>query len=159
LPRNGHIRASNMGRKLTTIFGSAGLAALALSAVLFAQSWHLVGSGRQAEGTVNRVQLDSIYGGGGRGSGIMYYAFVRFRTESGEAIEFRSHQSNKPLYRKGQRVPVAYDPAFPEKARIASFGVLWAAPLFAAAAGIVLIVFAIGYAARPRGITGQCTNS
>jgi len=136
---------------LPTILGSAGLAALVLSAVLFAQSWHLETYGLRAEGTVNRVLLGSIHGGGGRGSGTMYFAFVRFQTESGEAIEFRSNQSNKPLYRKGQRVPVAYDPAFPEKARIASFGVLWSAPLFTAVAGIGLIGFAAAFAARPRG--------
>lgn len=141
-----------MGWNLPTILGSAGLAALALSAVLFTQSWHLASYGLRAEGTVNRVLLDSIHGGGGRGSGIMYYAFVRFRTESGEDIEFRSNASNKPHYQKGQRVPVAYDPLFPERARVATFGVLWAAPLFAAIAGLGLIGFAVGFAARHAGL-------
>jgi hypothetical protein len=69
----------------------------------------------------------------------MWYAFIRFQTESGEYIEFRSNAGNKPLYQKGEQVIVLYDPDAPETAQINSFGVIWATPVFAAVIGLGLL--------------------
>ncbi len=138
-----------MKRHLPKILGLAGLALLVLSVFLANESFHLVTDGKQVEGTVMRVQLGSD-GSGDRYSGIMYYAVIRFQTESGQDIEVRCHMSNKPLYRQGEQVMVVYDPDAPEKAKIGSFGVLWATPLFTAATGISLLGFSVGFAIRRR---------
>jgi uncharacterized protein DUF3592 len=59
-----------------------------------------------------------------------FYPVVHFQTASGEQVKFQSSAgSTRPSLRKGQMVPVLYDPARPEQARIRSFVQVWWLPL------------------------------
>lgn len=138
----------------------AGVAVLAVSAWLFHQSLSLTANGLGADGTVVRLAQGTPLSGDPRDNPVArlmqkntgagkyradaaYYAVIRFRTESGEEFEFRTHGNNRPLYRLGERVPVIYDPEMPETAQVYSFGVLWAAPLATALIGLGLVGFGL----------------
>lgn len=134
--------SGNSTSNLISFLYAAALVLLILSAWLFGKSLNLTTGGRQADGTVLRVEQG--YTGSKRYSGIEYYAIIRFETASGAIVDFRSHGNKEPLYKRGERLAVVYDPKAPHKAQVDSFGVLWAAPVFAAAAGIGFMFLGIG---------------
>ena len=79
-------------------------------------------------------------------SSTVSHPVVWYRTAQGLEIQFTSTWGNQPpLYRKGDRVIVLYDPGSPEAAGIENFVSLWGAPLFigvfAAIFGAVGLVF------------------
>jgi len=74
-----------------------------------------------------------------------FYPVVRFQTAAGAQVEFRSNLgSNRPGYRTGQQVPVVYEAARPEAARIRSFFQLWTLPLALGLIGAIVSVVAVG---------------
>ena len=70
---------------------------------------------------------------GGRHAGTFMHPEIRFTTPDGAVVDFvtRSGSSNQP-FTDGQKMPVLYDPARPEDAKLDNFFELWAAPVFLA---------------------------
>jgi len=55
-----------------------------------------------------------------------FYPVVHFQTASGAPVAFRSAVgSERPQLSKGQQVPVLYDAAHPQEAKIRSFVQVW----------------------------------
>ncbi len=76
-----------------------------------------------------------------------FYPVVRFQSAAGAQVEFRSNVgSNRPGYRTGQQVPVVYEAARPEGAKIRSFFQLWALPLVLGLIGAIVSIVAAGFA-------------
>jgi hypothetical protein len=74
-----------------------------------------------------------------------FYPVVQFQTASGDAVQFSSTiGTERPRLRKGQQVPVLYDPARPAEARIRSFWQLWWLPLALAFVAAVLWIVGLG---------------
>ncbi len=123
------------------------LVLLAISAVLFGKGWvqfeharELLARTEPTEGTIVRM---APYLGGRIGKGkLVYFPEVKFTTADGREVQFRSGESRRAdHFEPGDRVPVRYDPAAPEKAVIATFSALWALPLIYAAGGLLLLLF------------------
>ena len=65
------------------------------------------------------VDLRLVLSGHHSGSSWVYQPVVRFTTADGRVVDFQSSFGSRPsLYRRGQHVPVAYDPREPGKARL-----------------------------------------
>lgn len=74
---------------------------------------------------------------------------VRFRTQDGQLISFRSSTSAS-FFHKGDAVTVRYHPATPQDGRIDSFLIMWLLPLVSI--GVGLMVFLVGVLALLRRI-------
>lgn len=74
-----------------------------------------------------------------------YAPVVRFVTDTGETIEFKSNtSSNPPSYTNGERVEVLYSPLAPRDAKIDGFFSLWAGPIMFGAVGSIFLVVGAG---------------
>jgi hypothetical protein len=107
-----------------------------------------VARSRHGTGTVTELSEGRSISRDGA-SRAVYYPVVQFRTEAGAVIEFRSNfGSNPPSHRKGESVPVRYDPANPQEARIDTPSSIWFATwilggLGAGFTGVPLVFFAV----------------
>jgi hypothetical protein len=73
---------------------------------------------------------------------MVYAPLLLFTTLAGEVVMTRPYgvgESNPPAFKRGQPVPVAYDPANPRKATIASFADLKWMLIVLMGAGVVLV--------------------
>lgn len=88
------------------------------------------------------IIVDLIESSGSEG-GTVYSAVVRFQTADGQEIQWtESMASNPPAGQRGDQLPMRYDPADPQKARIAKTSRLWFMPLLFGGMGVLF--FAIG---------------
>jgi len=72
---------------------------------------------------------------------------VEFETKEGQILRFADGIGTiPPEYEVGENVPVLYDPAEPEKARVYSWKRIWFAPLFISAIGLLPILVGLGLA-------------
>ncbi len=70
-----------------------------------------------------------------------YHPVVRFATESGESIEFRSSiSSHPPAYEKGEAVTVRYDPDHHYNAKIDGFFSIWIGVVVLLPLGLLFMV-------------------
>jgi hypothetical protein len=108
-----------------TVFFCAGISLLITAVWVFEETARFVARSRIATGTVMDLSLTRSISRQGTPNTI-YYPVVQFRTEGGSVIEFRSNLgSNPPSHRKGENVPVRYDPADPQEARIDTPASIW----------------------------------
>jgi len=124
------------------------LVLLGISALLLGKGWahwqassELVQRTELTEGTIVRM---APYLGGklGKGSSLVYFPVVKFRTADGREIVFEHQESRRAdHYKPGDRVPVRYDPGDPRKAVIATFSTLWAIALIYTVSGFLLLLF------------------
>ncbi|MGL3109652.1 DUF3592 domain-containing protein [Bradyrhizobium sp. BR 1432] len=71
--------------------------------------------------------------------GTFLYPTFRFQTTDGRSMTFTSSSgSTDQPYSDGERVKIAYDPRWPEEARLVSFLTLWISPTLLCAAGLLL---------------------
>jgi hypothetical protein len=111
----------NILKIIGLIFSAVGMILLIAAGFVFQSTRTFLESSEQATGTIK----DLVLGDSSSSSGV-YYPVVTFKTSSGETIEFRSSVgANPPSYRKGELVPVRYDPRDPYRAGIDSFFYLW----------------------------------
>ena len=73
--------------------------------------------------------------------GDVYYPIFSFVDKDGKKHSVESNSGSYPAaYKKGESVPMLYDPENPKQARTDSFEALWFFPIFAIVMGIVPIV-------------------
>ena len=131
------------------------LVLLAISAVLLGKGWahwqassELVERTELTEGSVVRM---APYLGGklGKGSSLVYFPVVKFRTLEGREVIFENRESRRAdHYKPGDKVPVRYDPNAPQQAVIATFSSLWSIALIYAVAGFLLLLFGAWFLKR-----------
>jgi hypothetical protein len=118
------------------------------AALVYEQTARFVGRSRTATGTVMELRQERS-SSRERTSRTVYDPVVQFNTEGGAVIEFRSNfGSNPPSHRKGESVPVRYDPADSQEAWIDTPASIWFATwilggLGAVFTGIPLAFFAV----------------
>lgn len=131
-------QAKIVKHNVTTISIFIGIVLLAASSWQSSQNYMLLEESYKAQGTVLRIEQRAKVSWG-KMRGIFFHAVVRFRTASGETIEFASVGYSAPTYGRGEKVTVFYDPKIPNRARIISSGGLWALPVFLAVVGFVAL--------------------
>ncbi len=131
--------------QIATIFLVVGLGMLAAAAYWASRVEQFARAARVAHGTV--IKLERSHSG----SSSSYYPIVKYQTEGGEEITFRSSfGSNPPSHRVGEAVIVLYDGSDPHAARIRSFFSLWGGATIVGAIGAVFTLVGGGllYARR-----------
>jgi hypothetical protein len=135
-------------RTIGALLGSAALFGLAGAAVV---AWEIraeIAGWRATRGTVVGARTFKS------GRSTVYRAVVRFKTPAGEGELLSrwgtSDEGFARAYRVGQTLRVVYDPADPGRARIDSFGELWAPALAPLVPGLALLVASIGMLASSR---------
>lgn len=120
------------------IFLAIGAVFIGLSAFFVARIRRFLRTAVSTEGVI----LELIESSGSEG-GTVYQAVVEFETADGRTIRWQeSMASNPPPGQAGDRVPMKYDPANPQEARIAKTFRLWFLPGLFACLG--LLFFGIG---------------
>jgi hypothetical protein len=114
-----------------------GISLLFAAALVHEETAKFVDRSRTAKGTVTELSEARSISREGK-SRTVYYPVVQFRTEGEAVIEFRSNfGSNPPSHRKGERVPVRYDPADPQEARIDTPASIWLVTWILGGLGVV----------------------
>ncbi|MFG1948111.1 DUF3592 domain-containing protein [Nonomuraea sp. NPDC048826] len=122
------------------IFALAGLVLLCVTIVLAVSTASFLASAERTDGTV--VELTARTSTTRNSDGYLrrsttWYPTVEF-TAGGRQYSFESSTGNNPpAYAKGESVPVAYDPADPSDAQIASFWSAYLGPVITGALGLV----------------------
>jgi Protein of unknown function (DUF3592) len=103
------------------IFLAVGAVQLGLGIFFFVRTRRFRRRAVETTGTI----VDLIESSGSEG-GTVYQAVVEFQTADGRAIRWQeSMASNPPAGQPGEQIPIKYDPANPNKARIAKTFRLW----------------------------------
>jgi hypothetical protein len=103
------------------IFLAVGAVQLGLGVFFFVRTRRFLRRAVETTGTI----VDLIESSGSEG-GTVYQAVVEFQTADGRAIRWQeSMASNPPAGQPGEQIPIKYDPANPNKARIAKTFRLW----------------------------------
>lgn len=126
------------------VFGVVGVVPLLLGIYIYQQRSLFVAEANSAQGVVVEIFLATSNARTG-GEDIKTYApRVVFFAASNQKVEFRSRASKSdPGYKVGDQVPVLYDPATPEKAKINTFFHLWMLPTIMIAMGGLFSTIAI----------------
>jgi hypothetical protein len=107
------------------LLSTLGISTLTFCEISYQKTRTFIATATTAEGTVIAVEKSRIFTAKPN-SGSSSHPIVRFTTEAGETIEFRSNVgSNPPTYRPGETVPILYPPENPQRATINSFPSLW----------------------------------
>jgi Protein of unknown function (DUF3592) len=114
-------------------------------------------------GTAQQVRLDSLPARasgtvvrmvvGDSGDGTSTSPLIEFLTADEQRVRFEG-SADPPPHHIGQKVVVAYDPADPPRAMIASFWDVWLTPLLAAGWGLLILLFMAFALDWRRGSTG-----
>ena len=133
---------------LGLVFGTIGLVALIVAAVIGMFSVEYVSATTATTGTVianNAEEGCSRTSGRGTTCSTLYHPVVRFTGPSGEEIRFTSASGSYPArYGVGDSVPVRYRPSDPRDATIDGFVDLWMAPTIVGGIGLAFLAFGIG---------------
>jgi hypothetical protein len=117
---------------LPRIFAAVGFALLLWASGLYTKEHAFVGRATHTNGTV----VDLSYSPSSRGGS--FYPVFRFTDVRGQPFTVRSHLGSRPASRHvGEVVPVLYDPANPDGARIASFANLYLATSITTVLGLI----------------------
>jgi hypothetical protein len=117
------------------IFLAIGAVFIALAAFFLERIRRFLRTAVSTEGVV----LELIESSGSEG-GTVYQAVVQFETADGRTIRWQeSMASNPPAGQVGDQVPMKYDPANPQQARVAKTFRLWFLPGLFASLGILFL--------------------
>jgi hypothetical protein len=106
------------------IFTLAGIGLLIGACFSYNESRKFVEHSVEATGVVK--DLIASTSSSSSGTSTIYHPLVSFKTAKGEIVEFKNNiGSNPPSYKRGEEVPVRYDPNNPQDASIDSFVSLW----------------------------------
>lgn len=121
------------------IFTLIGIGMLVGAALIYRNTSSFLAGASKAEGTVVELVRSRS------SNSITYQPVVQFAGQSGQTIEFVSSiSSNPPEYRIGQKIPVLYDPADPQDARITGFFSLWGGSAILGGMGGVFFLIGAG---------------
>lgn len=138
------------------IFGLIGLVLLCVGIALAASTAGFLASAERTDGAVVALTARTTTTRNSDGhsrSSTSWYPTVEF-TVDGRRYSFQSSTgSNPPSYKKGESVPVAYDPDDPSNARIASFWAAFLAPLIVGGLGVVFTPIGVVFFVKGRRIT------
>ncbi len=126
------------------VFGVVGIVPLLVGIYIYQQRSLFVAEANSAQGVVVDIFLATSKARTG-GEDIKTYApRVFFVAASNQKVEFKTRASkSNPGYKIGDQVPVLYDPANPEKAKINTFFHLWMLPTIMIAMGGLFSIIAI----------------
>lgn len=129
-------------RLITRIFALVGVLMLGGAGLLYQNTTKFIASAGKAQGEVTQLlRVESSR----RNSSDTWRPLVRFKTPSGEIIEFSpSSSSSPPAYDKGEVVGVFFNPAHPQDARLDGFFDLWGGAAIVGGLGTVFLAFAVG---------------
>ncbi|WP_455382070.1 DUF3592 domain-containing protein [Salinispira pacifica] len=128
----------------SVFFRGIGLAMLAGGLIYAVVILAFIGRAAHTEGTIVRIDsvknavpfMDQV-----KGSGVIYYPVVQFKTQDGKTIDFRAASgSQRPRFSVGDSVSVMYDPANPSDSRINSLWGVWGAPLILLGIGALFLL-------------------
>jgi len=132
---------------VTVLFTLIGVAMLIGGVFMFNRTRRFTQRSVATTGTVVELLLESrsSTSAGRRTVGHSYYPLIRFKTKSGQVVEFKSSfGSNPPSYVVGARVPILYDPDNPHRAEINSFMSLWMGVIILLALGGIFTAVGVG---------------
>lgn len=116
------------------IFAAAGALALALGLYLTRDQVRFSRDAVQTTGTVTGFEERRD------DEGTVFAPEVEWRDAKGTSHHFTAHiASGSKMYEVGESVPVAYRPAQPGKARLASFWANWGGPMIATGLGLAFL--------------------
>jgi hypothetical protein len=122
-----------------SLFTLVGVGSLVGAALLYRHEQR-VGEGVSATGVV----VELIERRDARGHGRSYAPVVRFKTSSGEEVEFAASLSTNPAsYSVGDKVSVLYDPRRPGNADVDSVASRWFGVVVLIILGIVFATFGV----------------
>lgn len=122
-------------RIIGIIFSLVGLVALILLFFAISSTQEFIKNSEIAEGEIYDM-VRRVSRSDGREQ-VSYYPMVRFRTKSGEIIEFQSNTTSSGMH-KGQKVAVRYLPEEPQNASLGDTFSLW---FLVFMAGLFALVF------------------
>lgn len=130
-------------RWIFLLFAFAGIVLLAVGVYTARSTRRFLATAESAAGVVieNVWRYSSSSNGGNSGT---YHPRVRFRTRTGQDMEFVSNTGSMPAaYRQNEAVTIVYDPEDPAHASINGFWSLWLGTVIATGLGIVFALVGI----------------
>ena len=130
-------------RWIFLLFALIGIVLLGAGVYSVRSTRRFLGRAETAAGVVieNVWRYSSSRSSGNSGS---YYPRVRFRTRSGQDLEFLSNTGSSPAaYRENEGVAVVYDPADPAHASINGFWSLWLGTVVLMSLGVVFSLIGV----------------
>ena len=122
------------------IFIAIGAVFIGLGIFFFIRTRRFLRTAVETAGTIVELRESS-----GSEGGTVYSAVVEFQTADGRSIRWEeSMASNPPAGQPGEQLVMKYDPANPNKARIAKATRMWFMPMLFG--GLGLLFFVIGVA-------------
>jgi hypothetical protein len=123
-----------------------GVIFLAVAAVMLALGFFFLSRTRRflrtAVDATGRI-VDLVESSGSEG-GTVYQAVVEFQTGDGRTVRWQETMaSNPPAGHPGDNVPMKYDPADPNKARIAKAVRMWFMPMLFGGLGLLFLVLGV----------------
>ncbi|HMF03550.1 MAG TPA: DUF3592 domain-containing protein [Acidimicrobiia bacterium] len=120
------------------IFIAVGAVFIGLGIFFFIRTRRFLRTAVETAGTIVELRESS-----GSEGGTVYSAVVEFQTTDGRSIRWEeSMASNPPAGQPGEQLVMKYDPANPNKARIAKATRMWFMPMLFG--GLGLLFFVIG---------------
>src|SRR5262245_42064273 len=117
-----------------------GIALLVVAALVHLRSRAVFKKGITTTGVIVRFAARDS----GADDGTVRAPIVKFKTRTGEDIEFESSLGSSPMpYGKGEEVPVVYSPEYPQQAEISQPMALWGMELVLGGFGILSLGFAL----------------
>ena len=121
------------------IFLAVAAVMLALGFLFFSRTRRFLRTAVDTTGTI----VDLVESSGSEG-GTVYQAVVEFRTADGRTVRWQeSMASNPPAGHRGDDIAMKYDPADPNKARIAKATRMWFMPVLFGGLGLLFLVLGV----------------
>jgi len=129
---------------ISTLFSIIGIGLLIASLFIFNHTRNFIKKSSSTTGTVIELLQERSTSSGGSTS-YAYYPWIRFETEDGRSIVFKSAVgSNPPSYRVGEEVSVLFDPDNPYNAKINSFFSVWLGFIILSGLGVIFAGIGLG---------------
>ena len=117
------------------IFLGIGAVMIGLAIIFFSRTRRFLRTAVEATGTILELRESS-----GSEGGTVYSAVVEFQTADGRSIRWEeSMASNPPAGQPGEQLVMKYDPANPQKARIAKATRMWFMPMLFGGLGLLFL--------------------
>ena len=121
------------------IFIAIGAIFIGLGIFFFIRTRRFLRTAVETAGTI--VELRESWGSEG---GTVYSAVVEFQTADGRSIRWEeSMASNPPAGQPGEQLVMKYDPANPQRARIAKATRMWFMPVLFGGLGLLFLVIGV----------------
>ncbi|MEO5921722.1 MAG: DUF3592 domain-containing protein [Pseudolysinimonas sp.] len=122
------------------IVGAIGVLILVVGVISGLRTRSFLGAAATAQGRVVEFVKHTSEGSE---SGSSTHAVVEFAAENGATVKFTEKSQTMGGLAVGSEVPVKYDPAAPEKARISTGGRLWLTTIVLVAVGAVMAIVGV----------------